>query len=422
MATTSVPGSSKMSFVLSFLFNLGPLPKIGFALRVASIATLLGTTGFTGSSLLAQVDSNAQTHERRAQEYINQKQPKLAIPEFKAVLATDPNNLNALANLGVLLYFEQNYSEAEPYLKQALTQKSDLSKIRALLGLAEKSLGQTQEARTNLEQAIPQLTEPAIRVQAGLALIEIDVALQELDKAAAVIPLLRQVAPTDPRVLYSAYRIYSDLAEETMLDLSVTAPESGQMHQMMAHQQYQAGDLTSAIVNLRKAIAANPNLPGIHFELAEALHISPDPQVRNGAEAEYKLAVAANSRDAKALTRLGDIAVDKNDLDQAATFYQRALTVTTDDPDASIGLAHVYTEKGQPEMALPLLKGVIAADPANILAHYRLSAAYRAMKRPEDARRELETYQKYKEIREKMRQTYKEMRLQSPQSDRDKDK
>ena len=192
-------------------------------------------------------------------------------------------------------------------------------------------------------------------MQAGLALIEIDAALQELDKAAAVIPLLRQVAPTDPRVLYAAYRIYSDLAEEAMLDLSVAAPESGQMHQMMAHQQYQAGDLTSAIANLQKAIAANPNLPGIHFELAEALHISPDPQVRSGAEAEYKLAVAANSRDAKALTRLGDIAVDKNDLDLAATFYQQALAITPNDPDASIGLAHVYTEKGQPELALPLL-------------------------------------------------------------------
>jgi tetratricopeptide (TPR) repeat protein len=422
VATTTVPGSSKMSFVLSFLFHRGPLPKIGFALRVVSIAALLLPPGFTASRLSAQAPNAAQTHERRAQEYINQKQPKLAIPEFKAVLTTDPNNLNALANLGVLLYFEQNYAEAEPYLKQALTQKPDLSKIRALLGLTQKSLGQTQEARTNLEQAVPQLSEPAIRVQAGLALIEIDMALQEPDKAAAVIPLLRQVAPTDPRVLYTAYRIYSDLSEEAMLDLSVAAPESGQMYQMMAHQQYQAGDLTSAIANLQKAAAANPNLPGIHFELAEALHISPDPQVRNGAEAEYKLAVAANSRDAKALTRIGDIAVDKNDLDQAASLYQQALAITPNDPDASIGLAHVYTEKGQPETALPLLQGVIAADPANILAHYRLSATYRAMKRPEDAKRELELYQKYKEIREKMRETYKEMRLQSPQSDRDKDK
>jgi tetratricopeptide (TPR) repeat protein len=378
-------------------------------------------TGCVAPVFAAQATNTVQAHERKAQEYINQKQPKLAIPEFKAVLATDPNNLNALANLGVLLFFEQNYAEAEPYLKQAVAKRPDLSKIRALLGLAEKSLGQIAEARADLEAAVPQLVEPAVRVQAGLALIEIYAANQELDKAAAVVSLLRQVAPSDPRVLYTAHRIYTDLADEAMLDLSVAAPESGQMHQMMAHEQYRAGDLTSAITNLRKAVALDPNLPGIHFELAEALHLSPDPKVRDEAEDEYKLAVAANGHDAKALTKLGDIALDKNDLDRATTMYQQALVLSPNDADASIGLAHVDTERGQPELALPLLQSVIATDPSNILAHYRLSSAYRALKRPEDAKRELEMYQKYKEIREKMRATYKEMRLQGPQGDVDKD-
>ena len=227
----------------------------------------------------AQTANAAQAHERQAQEYINQKQPKLAIPEFKAVLATDPNNLNALANLGVLLYFEQDYAEAVPYLRQAVAKRPDLSKIRALLGLAEKSLGKTAEARADLEASVPQLAEPAIRVQAGLALIEIYAATQDLDKAAAVVALLKQVAPTDPHVLYTAYRIYSDLAGEAMLDLSVVAPESGQMHQAMAHELYRARDPEGTIANLRKAVAADPNLPGIHFELAEALRNSPDPKL-----------------------------------------------------------------------------------------------------------------------------------------------
>ena len=231
-----------------------------------------------------------QTHERKAQEYLNQKQPKLAIPEFKAVLAADPNNLNALANLGVLLYFEQDYAEASPYLKKAVAKEPDLAKIRALLGLAEKSLGQTAESRTDLAAAVPQLAEPGIRVQAGLALIEIYAASQELDKAAGTVSLLQQVAPTDTRVLYTAYRIYSDLAGEAMLDLSLVAPESGQMHQAMAHELYRARDLEGTIANLRKAVAADPNLPGIHYELAEALRNSPDPKVRDQAEQEYKLA------------------------------------------------------------------------------------------------------------------------------------
>jgi len=370
----------------------------------------------------AQVARAAQTHERKAQEYLNQKQPKLAIPEFKAVLATDPDNLNALANLGVLLYFEQNYAEAVPYLKRAVVKRPDMSKIRALLGLAEKSLGQTAEARADLEAAVPQLAEPAIRVQAGLALIEIYAANQDLDRAAATLSLLKQVAPTDPHVLYTAYRIYSDLAGEAMLDLSLVAPESGQMHQAMAHELYRARDPEGTIANLRKAVATDPNLPGIHYELAEALRNSADPKIRDQAEQEYKLAVTANGRDVKALSKLGDIAIDKNDLDGATKYYQQALAIAPNDADASIGLAHVYTEKSQPETALPLLQSVIAADPTNVLAHYRLSSAYRELKRPEDAKRELELYQKYKEIKEKMRAIYQEMRQQSPQGDGEKDK
>ena len=393
--------------------------QIKLATPAITAAVLMGAV-CVGSAYAAQANL-AQVHEQKAQEYLNQKQPKLAIPEFKAVLAADPNNLNAMANLGVLLYFEQNYTEATPYLKRAVAKEPNLAKIRALLGLAEKSLGQISEARADLEVAVPQLAEPGIRVDAGLALIEIYAASQQLDKAAATVSLLQQVAPTDTRVLYTAYRIYSDLAGEAMLDLSLVAPESGQMHQAMAHELYRARDLGGTIANLRKAVAADPNLPGIHYELAEALHNSPDPKVRDQAEQEYKLAVIANGHEVKALSRLGDIAVDRNDLEGAMKFYQQALAVAPNETDASIGLAHVYTEKGQPEAALPLLQGVINVDPTNILAHYRLSSAYRELKRPEDAKRELETYQRYKEIKEKMRAIYKEMRQESPQGAGEKD-
>jgi len=106
-------------------------------------------------------------------------------------------------------------------------------------------------------------------------LIEIDTASQDLAKAAAAVEILRQGAPTDPRVLYAAYRIYTDLAGESMLGLSVAAPNSGQMHQAMAHELERQRDLPAAIANYRQALAADPHLPGAHFELAEVLQSSP---------------------------------------------------------------------------------------------------------------------------------------------------
>jgi tetratricopeptide (TPR) repeat protein len=384
---------------------------------------LLGLGGLGSAS--AQLDGGSkaeqtQMHQRKAQEFLSQKNPQLAAKEFAAILAIDPHNLDAQANLGVLLYFQKDYAGAEPHLRSAIEQQPDLVKIRVLLGMCEKHLGKIDLASADLEAVVSQVKEPNVQLEAGLELIEIYTAENDLEKAAGVVAILRAGAPTDPRILYAAYRIYSDLAGEAMLDLSIAAPESGQMHQAMAHELYRERDLPGTIANFRKAAEADPNLPGIHFELAEALHSSPDPKVRAEAEQEYRLALSSNSRDEKAINRLGDLAFDKNDLDGATSYYKQALALAPNDADATIGLAHVYTEKGKPQSAEPLLLAVIAADPTNVLAHYRLSSVYRAMNRPADAKHEIEMYRKYKDIKEKLRIIYKEMRSNDPRDEAEK--
>jgi Tfp pilus assembly protein PilF len=389
-------------------------------MRVSVIFLLfsLGAIGLGAAQSSGVASEQARIHQQRAHQLLNEKKPELAAKEFAAVLAADPHNLDAQANLGVLLYFQKNYREAEPHLRDAVQQKPDLTNIRALLGMCERHLGKTDAARTDLEAVFGQLQEAKIRVEVGLELIEIYTASQELGKAAGIIDILQQGSPTDPQVLYAAYRIYTDLAGEAMLGLSVAAPDSGQMYQAMAHELQRERDLPGAITNFRKALAADPKLPGIHFELAETLHASPDLKQRAEAEQEYKLAIAANISDEKAIARLGDITADKGDLDKAAGYYKQAVAVVPDDADALLGLARMYTEKNDPNAAAPLLERVVAADPTNETAHYRLSTVYRKLNRPEDAQRELAAYQKYKDLKEKMRKIYKELRLDTP-SDED---
>lgn len=382
----------------------------------------LGVVGRVGAQQGGgSVAQQVQAHERKAHELLNQKRPELAATEFAAVLALDPHDLDAEANLGVLLFFQRNYIKAEPLLRSVVQQKPELTKIRALLGMCERHLGKTDLARADLEAVVAKLEEPNVRLEAGLELIEIYTAAQELEKAAAIVSILQQGAPTDPRILYTAYRIYTDLAGEAMLSLSVAAPGSGQMHQAMAHELVRERDLNGAITNFRKALAVDPNLPGIHFELAEALRSSPDLKIRAEAENEYKLAIAANALDEKATARLGDLYADKGDLEGAGTYYKQALQLQPGDADAALGLARIYTEKNDPASALPLLEKVTAADPTNVLGHYRLSTVYRKLNRPEDARRELAEYQKFKDIKEKLRKIYKEMRLDTPAGEDEKE-
>jgi tetratricopeptide (TPR) repeat protein len=210
------------------------------------------------------------------------------------------------------------------------------------------------------------------------------------------------------------------MAMAAMLELGVVAPDSAQTHQAMAHEMQRDRDLTGTIANLRKALALDPALPGIHFELAEALHASDDPQIRAEAEQQYRLAVEANPSDPKAAARLGDIEVEKGDPDAAATHYRKALQLQSGFEEAAIGLANVYSEKGDQAEAISLLKEVEVADPTNALAHFRLSTIYRKLNRPADVAREVDLYRKYKDEREKLRKIYQDMRLITPQGETEK--
>ena len=69
-----------------------------------------------------------------------------------------------------------------------------------------------------------------------MELIELYYGRSELPKAAEAANVLRQVKPDDPDILYTAHRIYSELADETTLALAMVAPDSARMKQLTAHE------------------------------------------------------------------------------------------------------------------------------------------------------------------------------------------
>ena len=358
----------------------------------------------------AQATPNQQelsSHLQKVLTYLHQNRPDLAIPELQAALAIDPSNLEVRANLGVLLFFQGKYDQALPLLQAVVASNPNLWKIQSLLGIAERKTGDDHQGRIDLETAFPHIDETKLKIDVGLQLIESYTATAELDKASALIAQLLALKPTDPELLYAAYRIHSNMMAEDLLSLSLAAPDSAQLHQAIAHELQRTHDLEGTIRNLRQALALDPKLPGIHFELAEALHASDDQRLHTEAVQQYKLAVQTNPTDPKAATRLGDIEVEMGNLDAGEKDYQQALKLQPNSPDAKIGMANVLTERGDPAAAAPLLEQVIAADPSNYLAHFRLSTVYRKLHRPEDVKRELDAYTKYKDMHEKLTSIYK---------------
>jgi tetratricopeptide (TPR) repeat protein len=381
---------------------------VPFSLLVVSL--LFPSSGHTQSSTNSQ--QQIQAHSRKAQEALSQNRPDLAIPEFRAILAIAPNNVDARGNLGVLLFFQGAYFEALPELRAALKLQPGIWKIQALLGMAEKRTGNAEAARNDLEKAFPNLKEKKIRIDTGLELTEIYAKNGELDKAAATVSTLRALDPANVAIVYSAYRLYSDLADEARLSLIVVAPKSAQVHQMMAHELARQGQTKEAIENYKIALQIDPKLPGLHFELAELMSTSAVAGGPEEAEKEYKAALEVNPLDEKSECRLGDIATQRGALDEAQQHYARALQLQPDDTDANVGLAKVMMSLGQLDKAAALLKHATAVDPTIALAHFRLSTIYRQTGKPEDAKRELAEYQRYKDMKEKLKTMYRSMRLE----------
>jgi Tfp pilus assembly protein PilF len=384
--------------MMGLMISNAAVPRLVFFFLVAVIPCLPQST--------ASHRSEIEAHSRKAKEYLDQHRPDLAIPEFRAIVSLDPKNVDSRANLGVLLFFQGEYADAIPELRTTLNEQPALSKIQALLGVAEKRTGDIPYARHDLEQAFPKVQEQKIRIETGMELIEIYSAAGDLEKAATIVADLRRLDPTNEAVLYAAYRIHSDLAAESIISLSLVDPSSARMHQAMAHELAKRGSIAEAIENYRAAIKLDPHLPGIHFELAEMLGTMSAPEAREEAEKEYKVALEENPSDEQSLCRLGDIALQKDDLKEAEILYRRALSLRPNESNANLGMAKIVMIKGQPQESEPFLQHAIESDPTNAQAHYRLSMVYRQKGQYAQAKHEMGEYQKYKAMKDKLEVIY----------------
>jgi tetratricopeptide (TPR) repeat protein len=358
-------------------------------------------------------DSQSVAELKQAvQKDLQEQKPQLAIPLLRKIIAIEPTDTDATGNLGVLLFFEGNYPDAITAMHAALQLQPDLWKIQALLGIAEKRIGDPSAAQTDLEKAFTNLDDKNIQKEAGLELIELASATGRLDKAAAVAATLENLEPQDPQILFAAYEVSLQMIDQTLLDMTIAAPNSAEMHMMMANQFKSRGDTRNAIAQYREALRLNPRVPGAHFELAEQLNSSSDATLHAEAEGEFKAAITANPYDEKALRELGEIAAAKGNLQMAREDFRKALSLQPGDSDAETDLAKTLTSPDETKEAISHLENAIRNDPTNIVAHYWLSSFYRQMGRTADAKRQMDECLHYKQLKENLRTAFQQMRTE----------
>jgi len=382
---------------------------MGKCLRIWSALILYA---FFPVLLLAQTPhaQEIQEHYQRGEAARQAGQEATAVKEFREILRLDPQNAQAHANLGLIAYTEKDYAGAAEEFRVALKLRPTLWNAQAFLGMCELRLGHSQQAKTLLEESFGHVRDPKLQSQAGMDLIVLYSRNQELPRALEILQVLERAHPNDPNLLYTAYQTYTQLAAGTLATLAQVAPESAQMHRILAQAQQSQDDFSGAIAQYRQALEIDPRLPGLHFELGQAiLSRSTEEPARREAEKEFLQTLADDPADANCQYMLGEIAWLRAKPSEALEHYAEAVRLGPDFVDAHIAMGKALTSLGRPQEALQQQTKAVRLDPQNEAAHYRLAQAYHQLGRAEDADREFAMFRNLRDSHLSARALYQQV-------------
>jgi tetratricopeptide (TPR) repeat protein len=392
------------------------------AIRTVGLCLLVWSCVTTPpSSLLAQTaspSSEVVADLQRAQAALKSNDQAMATQQFRAVLKLDPANVEAHANLGVMAFFHGDCTAAEQEFHSVLSAAPSLIKAQALLAICERRLGQPS-AQADMESSFAKLDDAKLRTQVGIELADVYYQRGELERTASVLHTLLDLNPDNVDILFFAQRVYSELADDTLNKLAVLAPGSARMEQLIAERLINSGNLKDATEHYRRALQINPKLPGMHFELAEALmESSPnDANSQKEAQSELDAAVQVDGDSSKVECEFGRIAFLQSNTEQAFAHYQRAYELNPKNAQAQIGLADLLKMQNKPEEAATYLRMAIASDPFNAEAHYKLSQVDRQLHLEDEEKKELKLFLDIRATKDKIKLLYRQMNPQATASD-----
>lgn len=297
-----------------------------------------------------------------------------AIRAFRRVTELAPDMAAAHANLGAALFEKRDYDGAEGPLRRALALNP------ALVGSAQM-LGTALLVQGAAEEAVPYLEKSGADHLLGIALLEAGRPREALEKLEAALA----GKPGDPDLLYYAAQAHGRLARLVYDRLRTNPAAEARVQQMMAEAQAASGNREASAKHFQAALAARPDLRGVHLSLGELYLAAAD---YGRAETEFRAEVVLSPKSAAAAYRLGAALAQNGKAVEAVAALERALLLAPAMPETLLELGKVHAAAGNAQAAEPPLLRVIEIEPQSALAeaaHLQLAAIYRKLGRAADA-------------------------------------
>ncbi len=256
---------------------------------------------------------------------------------YRQVLAVDPNNAQALHQLGMLGLQCRQFQQAAELIERAL--KADRSQLAYRVNLSEayRHLGRTSEAVEQL-QTVLKAQPDAVELQVKLGSL-----LHSAGQLAEAVAALHDALRRRP----------DDVAARSELGLVLQKQDKP----------------AEAEACFRRVLRVAPELADAHFNLGSALQLQ--KRLPEAAES-YRAAIKLDPRMALAHFNLAAVALEQGETDEAIVHYKAGLAVKPDDAEAHGHLAAVYESLKRYDDAEASYQAQLAADPKSTAARIGL--------------------------------------------------
>lgn len=290
------------------------------------------------------------------------------------------------------------YDQALASFQKALSLKPHLQGANLFLGIAEFRLNRLDDALTAIKKETTLYPKDA---NAWMWLGVVHLAQDHPEDAVEALDKANRLKPKDPDILYQRGQAHSQLSKKSYAKMFDADPQSWRVHHVLAQANDAADRHVDAINEYEAAINLAPTQPGLHEELgSEYLQANKISE----AESAFRQELEINPHNVLATYKLGVVGVHQGDGLKAKEFIEAAQRVKPSLVHLDYNLGRAESLLGNDLAAIGHFERAVKTDPDPEVveqAWYQLGSGYRRLKRMDDARNAMTTYQRLKDERAK---------------------